>query len=123
MNAATAIRRLCAGWIAKDNGAIADLFAEQGVFIDPLHERPLVGAEDIRTTNQASVDELCDVSIDLYWVMGEGDRASAEGRMTATVVADGSRMDFEFVIVAETSDGLITRLTEYFDTAPLTPSA
>lgn len=121
MDAATAIRDLCTAWIEKDNNAIADLFSPEGVFIDPLHERPLVGPEDIRKTNQASVDELDDISIDLYWVSGEGDRAAAEGRMAATIVADGSRMDFEFVIVAETAGGKFTRVAEYFDTRPLVP--
>jgi glycine cleavage system aminomethyltransferase T/ketosteroid isomerase-like protein len=119
MDAVTAIRRVCAGWIANDNDAIADLFDEEGVFVDPLHERPLVGREDIRKTNQAAVDELADVNIDLYWVIGDGDRACAEGRMTATVRADDSVMDFEFAMVAETSRGRITKLTEYFDTASL----
>lgn len=120
MDAPTAIRRVCDAWIAQDNRALATLFAPEGVFVDPLHERPLVGSDDVEATNQAAVDELADVRIELHHVLGEGDRAVAEGRMTATVRADGSRMDFAFMMIAETADGRITRLTEYFDTAALT---
>ncbi|WP_051792125.1 NAD(P)H-dependent oxidoreductase [Amycolatopsis jejuensis] len=119
MDAPAAIRRLCDAWIKQDNAAIARLFADEGVFTDPLHERPLIGPDDILATNQAAVDELADVRIELYSVLGTGARACAEGRMTATVVADGSVLDFEFTMIAETADGRITRLTEYFDTAPL----
>lgn len=119
MDAPTAIRRICDAWIAGDNARIAELFAADGVFVDPLHERTLVGPDDILITNQPGVDALTDVAIELSHLFGEGDAAVAEGRMTATIVGDGSRMDFEFAMVAETKDGKITRLTEYFDTAPL----
>lgn len=119
MDAATAIRRICDAWIARDNDAIADLFADDGVFVDPLHARPLVGRDDIRTTNQPAVDELMDISVELHHVLGSGDRAFAEGRMKATVIADKSVMDFAFAMVAETADGRLVRLAEYFDTARL----
>lgn len=118
MDASTAIRKVCDAWIATDNPAFADLFAENGVFVDPLHERPLTGPADILETNQPGMDALTDVTIDLHHVVGEGALALAEGRMTAKL-PDGSAMDFEFAMVAETADGRITRLTEYFDTAPL----
>lgn len=114
------VRRLCDAWVRKNNDDIADLFAADGVFVDPLHGRPLVGPDDIRTTNQPAVDELSDVQVDLYWVMSDQNRACAEGRMKATVTADGSQMDFQFAIVAESANEKLTRVTEYFDTRPLT---
>ncbi|WP_083933250.1 NAD(P)H-dependent oxidoreductase [Sciscionella marina] len=118
MDAQTAIRSYCDAWVAKDNAGIAQLFAEGGVFVDPLHERPLIGPDDISRTNQSAVDELDDVHIELFMVRGAGDCAVAEGRMTAKVIGGGA-LDFEFAMVAETANGLITRLTEYFDTSAL----
>ncbi|MFJ4285498.1 nuclear transport factor 2 family protein [Paenarthrobacter nicotinovorans] len=119
MDAPTAIRKICEAWIEGDNAKIAELFAEDGVFVDPLHERALTGPADILATNQPGVDALSDVAIELYHVKGDGDVALAEGRMSAKVVESGSVMDFEFAMVAVTSDGKISRLTEYFDTAAL----
>lgn len=119
MNAREAIEELCAGWIAQDNQRIAAVFGVDGRFDDPLHERPLIGEADVLDANQSSVDELGDVGIELNWIIGDAERAVAEGRMIATVVADGSRMDFEFVMVAEAAGGRVTRVTEYFDTRPI----
>ncbi|NYE95144.1 ketosteroid isomerase-like protein [Psychromicrobium silvestre] len=119
MDAPTAIRKICDAWIAGDNSRIAELFAEDGIFVDPLHERTLTGPADILTTNQPGVDALTEVTIELHHLLGTGDLALAEGRMSAKIVANGALMDFEFAMVAETRDGLISRLTEYFDTAPL----
>jgi ketosteroid isomerase-like protein len=121
MNAEGAIRHLCQAWTRSDNDAIAEIFGEDGVFVDPLHARPLIGAADVRDVNRRAVDELRDVGIDVYWVVGDDERACAEGRMTATVVADGSKMDFQFAMIAETKDGIVTRVVEYFDTNNLSP--
>ncbi|HWH25640.1 MAG TPA: nuclear transport factor 2 family protein [Pseudolysinimonas sp.] len=121
MDARQVIKQLCAGWINKDNNAIAELFGESGRFTDPLHERTLVGADDVRATNQPAVDDLTDIGIDLFWILGNEERAVAEGRMVATSLTNGTRLDFEFVMVAETQDGHLLRVTEYFDTNPLLP--
>ncbi len=41
--------------------------------------------------------------------------------MFRSALADGGgRFDFPFAMVVELRDGRIARLTEYFDTAPLT---
>jgi ketosteroid isomerase-like protein len=121
MNAEDAIRHLCQAWTHSDNEAIAEIFGESGVFADPLHPRPLVGAAEVRDVNRSAVDELRDVGVEVYWVVGDDERACAEGRMTATVVADSSRMDFQFAMIAETKDGVVTRVVEYFDTNTLSP--
>ena len=40
--------------------------------------------------------------------------------MYASFADGGGRFDFPFAMAVEVQDGRIARLTEYFDTAPLT---
>jgi len=37
------LQAICEAWNRLDNDALADLFSEDGVFEDPLHERILRG--------------------------------------------------------------------------------
>ena len=121
MSPADAIRAVCDGWNRLDNDAIADVFAEDGVFEDPLHERHLHGREEIRATNAPAVDALSECRVTLGHVLEEGEVGFAEGRFEAVVAEDGTRMDFPFAMLVEMRGGAIGRLAEYFDTRPLAP--
>ena len=55
-------------------------------------------------------------------MLEHGDVGVAEGRFESVLVADGSRMDFDFAMLVELRDGQVARLAEYFDTRPLMPA-
>lgn len=118
MSPAEAIEAVCDGWTRLDNDAIAAGFAEDGVFDDPLHERRLVGRDDIRETNAGAVAALRECRVVLGHAVERDDIGFAEGRFEA-VDLDGNAMDFPFAMVVEMRNGEIARLSEYFDTAPI----
>ena len=114
------LQAICEAWNRLDNDALAELFADDGVFEDPLHERTLVGREDIRATNGPAMAGLSECEVTLGAVLERGDLGLAEGTFRSALADGGGRMDFAFAIAIELRDGRIARLTEYFDTAPLT---
>ena len=118
MTAEEALQSICAAWSRLDNDALADLFADDGLFEDPLHERALRGREDIRATNAPAMEALSECEVTLRTLAGDGTTALAEGAF-ASALREGGRLDFPFAMVVEMRDGRIARLSEYFDTRPL----
>ena len=114
------LQAICEAWNRLDNDALADLFAADGVFEDPLHEKTLRGREEIRTVNAPAMASLSECEVTIGPALENGDFGLAEGMFRSALADGGARMDFAFAIAIELRDGQITRLTEYFDTAPLT---
>ncbi len=114
------LQAICEAWNRLDNDALADLFAEDGVFEDPLHGRALRGREDIRAVNGPAMAALSECEVALSSAVENGDLGLAEGMFRSRLADGGERMDFAFAIALELRDGKIARVTEYFDTAPLT---
>jgi ketosteroid isomerase-like protein len=119
MTPTEALQAICEAWNRLDNDALADLFSEDGVFEDPLHERVLRGREDVRAVNGPAMGALSECEVTLTHVLERGELGLAEGMFRSSLADGGARMDFPFAIVIELQDGRIARLTEYFDTAPL----
>lgn len=113
------LQAICEAWNRLDNDALADLFSEDGVFEDPLHERTLRGREDVRAVNGPAMSALSECEVTLANVFERGDLGLAEGLFRSTLADSGGRMDFAFAMAIELRDGRIARLSEYFDTAPL----
>ena len=59
------LQAICEAWNRLDNDALADLFSEDGVFEDPLHERTLRGREDIREVNGPAMGALTECEVTL----------------------------------------------------------
>jgi ketosteroid isomerase-like protein len=114
------LQAICEAWNRLDNDALAELFADDGVFEDPLHEKTLRGREEIRTVNGPAMAGLSECEVTLRTALEGGDLGLAEGMFRSALADGGARMDFPFSIAIELRDGRIARLTEYFDTAPLT---
>jgi ketosteroid isomerase-like protein len=119
MTPSEALQAICEAWNRLDNDALADLFGEDGLFEDPLHERTLRGREDVREVNGPAMGALSECEVTLRNVVERGDLGLAEGMFRSVLADGGGRMDFAFAIAIELKDGRIARLTEYFDTAPL----
>lgn len=119
MTPSEALQAVCDAWNHLDNDALADLFDETGTFEDPLHERVLVGREDIRAVNAPAVAALSECQVTMSRVLESGDAGLAEGMFRSQLADGAGRLDFPFAIAVELRGGLITRCTEYFDTAGL----
>jgi ketosteroid isomerase-like protein len=117
MTPGEALQAICEAWNRLDNDALADLFTDSGTFEDPLHERVLTGREDIRTVNAPAMASLSECEVTLSTVLEGGESGLAEGLFRSQLADGGARMDFPFAIAVELRGGLITRCTEYFDTA------
>lgn len=119
MIASEAIRALCVAWERGDPNALADLFAEDGVYEDPLKDGPMVGRERIREGNRPAMAAIEDCRVQIRHLIEDGPVAMAEGYF-ASRLADGSgRLDFPFAITAEMRGNLIWRAAEFYDTRPL----
>jgi ketosteroid isomerase-like protein len=119
MTPSEALQAICEAWNRLDNDALADLFDAAGAFEDPLHERTLTGPEDIRAVNGPAMAALSECEVTLRTVLESGDTGLGEGLFRSVLADGGARFDFAFAIAVELRGGLITRCTEYFDTAGL----
>ena len=117
-----ALSALGRAWDALDVDALVAAFADDARVIDPLLPREAQGRDDIRELYTPSMGELSECRVTLTNVLTSGDLGMAEGRFES-VLADGSgRLDFDFAMTVELRDGLVARLSEYYDTRPLLPA-
>lgn len=114
------LRAVCEAWNRLDNDALAELFAEEGVFLDPFHGEPLVGRDRVRVANAPAMAALADCAVELTSALEQGELGLAEGTFRARPADGTGRLDFPFAMVVELREGRIARLAEYFDTGPLT---
>lgn len=121
MNAREATIAVCQAWERSDAQGVADLFAQDGRYQDPLFPEVLVGPEAILRGVAPAMADITGLQIPIKHLAVEGDVAICEAAFLCELVADGSRMDFDFAMVIEVADGQIVRLTEYFDTHPFQP--
>ena len=63
MDAATAMRELCAGWERQDAAAIAALFADDGRYEGPLFGEFPVGPAAVEAACAAAFAELVEVTV------------------------------------------------------------
>jgi ketosteroid isomerase-like protein len=119
MTPTQAVHEIVRGWEQSDPDAIAAIFAEGGVFDDPLQPRRRTGPRDIREACAGGIAAIRDCHIAIHSLVVSGDTAFAEGKFCSVLAADGARFDFPFVMIVDMKDGKVTRLAEYFDTRPL----
>jgi ketosteroid isomerase-like protein len=118
MKPAQAIRAVMTGWERLDPQQVAELFADQGTYDDPLKDGRLVGPSAILEANEKAMHDLLSCRIELSHVVETDQVALAEGEFHAVLRAGGT-LAFSFAVVLEVADGKVTRLAEYFDTRPL----
>jgi uncharacterized protein (TIGR02246 family) len=119
MTPAEAMRAVFAAWEAGDADALADLFCEDGSYLDPLKDGPLHGRAAVVEGNRPAMAALRDCVITVQREVQSEDSVVVEGRFASVLAEPGIRFDFDFMAVADLRDGRIARLAEYFDTKPL----
>jgi ketosteroid isomerase-like protein len=119
MTPTTAIEQIFDAWRRLDIAALCDLFTADGRYEDPLFPEPLVGQSQMREALAPAMADLKDCRITSRAVVESGDTGMVEAEFRSSLAA-GGRLDFDFAMVVELSGGRVSRLAEYFDTAPLT---
>lgn len=111
------IERFVAGDV---EGTIA-LFHDQALVEIPLLPERAYGPSAVRNAVTGAVTSVTDVKITLNELVATPAIALADGEFFGTSTGELPNLDFGFGLVVEARDGLITRLTEYFDTDPILP--
>jgi ketosteroid isomerase-like protein len=119
MTPSEAMRAVFAAWEAGDADALAPLFCEDGAYLDPLKDGPLVGVEAVVEGNRPAMAALVDCAITVEREIESDASVVVEGRFASRLADTGARFDFDFVAIADMRDGRVARLAEYFDTRPL----
>lgn len=119
MTPSQAVRAILRGWEEADPDAISTLFAPDGTFDDPLQPRRRVGPADIREACTSGIAAIRNCRIPIRTLFETSNTAFAEGEFLSELASTGARFDFPFALVLEMREGRVTRLSEYFDTAPL----
>lgn len=101
-------------WVARDDKALAALFAPDGEIIVPGQRWQ--GQERIRQEVTHFAQHYSDVRIEIRQVIVESDRAVVEWYYEDTENATGYRNKADDVIVINFKEGRISRWREYFDT-------
>ncbi len=121
MTPAEAVRALLRGWEVGDPDMVAELFAEDGVFDDPLQARRRIGPRDIREACADGMSKLRNCRIPVQHLIEHGNIAFVEATFESELSDSGTRFDFPFALVLEMTDGKVFRVAEYFDTRRLVP--
>lgn len=115
------LQAVCEAWNRLDIEALVALFAEDGLFEDPLVEDGSVtGPDAVREASGAGMAALSECEVTISKGLEQGELGICEGLFRSKLADTGGAFDFPFVMVVELRDGKIGRLSEYFDTAPLT---
>ena len=120
MTPSQATRAILRGWEQADPDAIAVLFAEDGIFDDPLQPQRRIGPTAIREACASGIAAIRNCRIPIRHLIESGNLAVAEGEFLSELASTGQRFDFPFMLILEMKDGKVIRLAEYFDTQPLT---
>ena len=86
-----ALQAICEAWNRLDNDALADLFAEDGLFEDPLNERAAHGREDVRAITAPGMAALSECEVTLSAVVERGDLGLCEGLFRSALADGGGR--------------------------------
>jgi limonene-1,2-epoxide hydrolase len=107
------VRRMCELWATRDADAMAEMFAEDGVYHNVPDPQPMEGREAVRTwlrkvCEQLSVEaEVLQVASDGEWVLSE--------RLDTHVEGD-RRMPLPVMNVSRVVDGKLALWRDYYDT-------
>jgi glycine cleavage system aminomethyltransferase T/ketosteroid isomerase-like protein len=128
MTPTTAFESYCEAFARGDHVAMAELFADDGVFEASALDAPVRGRENLLSQLRILSHSSRNIRTEIRVAIEDGERGHFEGAYEAEIIGtggkiDGSphRIDFRFVAFVEMRDGLIARLREIFDTRPLHP--
>src|SRR5260221_11194916 len=108
MKPAQAIRAVMTGWERLDPQQVAELFADQGTYDDPLKDGRLVGPRAILEANEKAMHDLLSCRIELSHVVEPDQVALPEGEFHAVLRAGGT-LAFSFAVLLQVAAGTASR--------------
>lgn len=106
---------MAAAWTGRDVAAIAELFADDALFITP--GGALRGRDAIASAAAAFFAFAGDVAVTITRALADGDQGAIEWTWREADAATGVRRTTEDAIVFELRDGKVIYWREYFDPA------
>jgi steroid delta-isomerase-like uncharacterized protein len=125
------LERAAEAFNQRDAGAVAELYAADGVVLDPQHPEPIRGRDDIRESYAQLFRGFPDATVRIQQRAFNGGRVSYELRLTGThtgplatpdgdVPATGRRIDLPAAVFADVDgDGRFRETRRYYDMAEL----
>ena len=94
MTPSQAVHAIVRGWEQADPDAIAAIFAEDGIFDDPLQPRRRIGPRDIREACAGGIAAISECRIPIRTLVESGDTAFAKGEFRSVLAAAGRASTF-----------------------------
>lgn len=105
----------------RDPVSAADMYAEDGVFIDPHYpESPYRGPEEVREALEWALETIVEQPGLTIRQTGEDDESFAVEVDTHHVMKDGTEAKFPQLFIVESENGQITRWQSYLPFPPPT---
>lgn len=108
-----ALRRFLALWASRDAAAMADCFAEDGVYENVPESRPMVGRAAIRAWLEACFQHLTRVDVEILHLAGDGEWILSE--RVDDHVAGERHMPLPVMNASRIVDGEIRVFRDYYD--------
>ncbi len=107
-----AIRRLLALWATRDAKAMADCFAEDGVYDNVPDKKPMIGREAIQKWLDMCFQHLTRIDVDILHIASNGEWILSE-RIDDHVNGE-QHMPLPVMNVSRIVDGKITMFRDYY---------
>jgi ketosteroid isomerase-like protein len=103
-------------WEAQDAASMADMFLDDGVFIDPRYPFGIKGVRGIREYYQWQLGRFTDPRVEYTRVLIDPPYAVAEWYSWLTRL-NGERLGFDGLSIFEVRNGKLALQRDYYDTA------
>jgi ketosteroid isomerase-like protein len=117
---AEAARAYCDRFAARDLESLLSLFNPYALCEVPLWPQRAFGLSQIRAALGQATGSLAACEIEISSLLEVDAMAAGEGHLRGERHG-GAVLDFPFAMIVEMENGLISRMTEYFDCAPMFP--
>jgi uncharacterized protein (TIGR02246 family) len=108
----------CAAFSARDARGVAALFAGNGLYELPLLGQRLVGRDEIRAGLAQAFALVDTCAIEIVEIKVSARMAIGEGGLRAKLHRDHEAVDMPVAMVAEGSDGALSRFATHLDARP-----
>jgi limonene-1,2-epoxide hydrolase len=112
------LRRFLALWSTRDANAMADCFAEDGVYDNVPNKNPMIGREAIRAWLEMCFQHLTRIDVEILNIAGNGERVLCE-RIDDHVSGD-RHMPLPVMNASRIVHGKIRIFRDYYDRQTVT---
>jgi limonene-1,2-epoxide hydrolase len=112
------MRRFLALWSVRDANAMADVFAQDGVYENVPNKKPMIGREEIRQWFEFCFRHLTRIDVEILHIASTGEWILCE-RVDDHIIGD-RHMPVPVMNASRIVDGRITIFRDYYDRQTVT---